>query len=110
MVNNSKDYPAHSKAPWRVEGDKIRTAISSGAKHVAMVNYFNCGPGDPRTITDEEHEANANLIAAAPKMLEVLRWLDSEMKCRGDESGSVVFSQKDFAKVRLAIKLAMIGV
>jgi hypothetical protein len=104
-----KDYPVHTNGPWMIEGDQIRTAINSGVKHVAMVNYFNCGSGDPRTITDEEHEANAKLIAAAPEMLEVLRWLDNEMDCRDDEFGGCLFSRGDFEKVRMAIKLAMDG-
>jgi hypothetical protein len=104
-----KDYPVHTNGPWMIEGDQIRTAINSGVKHVAMVNYFNCGSGDPRTITDEEHEANAKLIAAAPEMLEVLRWLDNEMDCRDDEFGGCLFSRGDFEKVRRAIKLAMDG-
>lgn len=62
----------HSKGIWRIEGDKVKTAISAGCKHIAMVNYFDCGPGDPRSITKDEHEANARLIAAAPSMLEAL--------------------------------------
>ncbi len=54
-------------------------------------------------------EANAKLIAAAPEMLEVLRWLDNEMDCRDDEFGGCLFSRGDFEKVRRAIKLAMEG-
>ena len=106
---SGKDYPVHSNAPWRIEGVNVKTAISSGCKHVAMVNYFDCGKGDPRSIMKEEHEANAKLIAAAPEMLEVLRWLDNEMYCRDDEFGGCLFSRGDFEKVRRAIKLAMEG-
>jgi hypothetical protein len=54
-------------------------------------------------------EANAKLIAAAPEMLEVLRWLDAEMDCRDNEYAWVLFPRGDFEKVRLAIKLAMEG-
>jgi hypothetical protein len=60
-------------------------------------------------ITITEHNANARLIAAAPAMLEVLRWLDAKMDCRDDNYGRVLFSHGDFAKVRRAIKLAMEG-
>lgn len=74
-----------------------------------MVNYFDCGVDDPRSISKQEHEANAKLIAAAPEMLEVLRWLDAEMDYRDDEFGAVMFSRGDFEKVRRAIKLAMEG-
>ena len=104
-----KDYPVHTNGPWLIEGDQIRTSISSGVKHVAMVNYFNCGTGDPRTITDKEHEANARLIAASPEMLEALRWLDNAYDCREAHNGDVAFSYDDFEKVRRAIKLAMEG-
>ena len=106
---SGKDYPVHSNAPWRIEGVNVKTAISSGCKHVAMVNYFDCGKGDPRSIMKEEHDANAKLIAAAPEMLEVLRWLDAEMDCRDYEFGGCLFSRGDFEKVRRAIKLAMEG-
>jgi hypothetical protein len=105
---SGKDYPVHTNGPWRIEGDRVRTSIAAGIKHIAMVNYFNCGAGDPRTITDEEHEANASLISAAPEMLEVLRWLDAEMDCRDGEFGGL-FSRSDFEKVRRTIKLAMEG-
>ena len=109
IAYSDKDYPVHSNAPWRIEGENVKTAISSDCKHIAMVNYFDCGKGDPRSITKEEHEANAKLIAAAPEMLEVLRWLDNEMDCRDDEFGSCLFSRGDFEKVRQVIKLAMEG-
>lgn len=104
-----KDYPVHSNYPWRIEGENVKTAISSGCKHIAMVNYFDCGSEDPRTISKEEHEANARLIAAAPEMLEVLRWLDNEMDCRDDEYGGVLFSRGDFRRVREVINKAMCG-
>lgn len=104
---SGKDYPTHSNAPWRIEGDNVKTGISSGCKHIAMVNYFDCGTGDPRSISKEEHEANARLIAAAPEMLEVLRWLDAEMDCRDNDYGGVLFLRGDFESVRRAIKLAM---
>lgn len=61
-----------TKGPWRIEGDIVKTAISAGVKHIAMVNYFDCGPGDPRSIAKEEHEANAHLIQAAPDLYTAL--------------------------------------
>ena len=66
-----------TKTPWRIEGDAVKTAISAGAKHIAMVNYFDCGPGDPRSIQKEEHESNARIISVAPKMYKALKelWL-----------------------------------
>ena len=107
-VYRGKDYPVHTNGPWMIEGDQIRTAINSGVKHVAMVNYFNCGPGDPRTITDEEHEANAKLIAAAPEMLEALRRVDNYFTQPGEDDW-VRFCKEVLEPVRRAIKLAMEG-
>jgi hypothetical protein len=63
----------HTPGPWRIEGDIVKTVISDGFKHVATVNYFNCGTGDPRTISKKEHAANARLIAKAPELIEALR-------------------------------------
>lgn len=107
-----KDYPAHSNGPWEADATHCRTAINSKAtansprKHIAMVNITK---NPEYEITKEEHEANAKLIAAAPEMLEVLRWLDNEMDCRDDEFGGCLFSRMDFEKVRRAIKVAMEG-
>ena len=109
VAYSGKDYPVHTDGPWRIEGDKVKTAISAGAKHIAMVNYFDCGTGDPRSITKEEHEANCKLIAAAPFMLIVLRWLDNEMDVRDDDFGGVLFTRVDFQRVRAAIRFAMTG-
>ena len=106
-----KDYPVHTNGPWEADATHCRTAINSKAtanspkKHVAMVNLTK---NPEYEITKEEHEANAKLIAAAPEMLEVLRWLDAEMDCR-DDFGGCLFSIHDFGKVRRAIKLAMEG-
>lgn len=64
---------------WRVENENIRTAISAGSKHIAMIGFLNCGTGDPRSITLEEHEANAKLIAAAPELYRFSRLLIQEI-------------------------------
>lgn len=91
--------PNHSPGPWKVaktdDGD------------FGIVSRYNewlakCYPW-------AKPEANAKLIAAAPEMLEVLRWLDNEMDCRDDEYGGALFSRGDFGKVRRVIKLAMEG-
>ncbi len=109
---SGKDYPVHTNGPWEADATHCRTAINSKAtansirKHVAMVNLAK---NQEYEITKKEHEANARLIAAAPDMLEVLRWLDNEMDCRGDEYGGCLFSRGDFRRVREVIKLAMCG-
>ena len=58
----------HTPGSWQIV-DRMRTAINSDEKHVAMVNY------NQKYITDEEHEANVRLIVAAPEMLSILERL-----------------------------------
>lgn len=104
-----KDYPIHSSGPW-----SVTAGIAPDPKGRLIVEDCH---GNPVCATSARGvqgrvpimEANARLIAAAPEMLEVLRWLDSEMDCRDDEFGGCLFSRGDFEKVRRAIKLAMEG-
>ena len=65
----------HTPGPWRVEGGNIQTTISAGEKHIAMVGFLDCGPGDPRSISLEERNANTALIAAAPELYRFSRLL-----------------------------------
>jgi len=62
----------HTPGPWRADR-VLRTAINAGKKHIAMVSCFNMESTDERTIADEEHEANVNLILAAPDLLEACK-------------------------------------
>lgn len=71
----------HTPGPWTIS-NAIKTAINSSGKHVAMVNF---GIG----ISNEEHNANVALIAAAPDLLaalEAVEWFgglgDVCPKCR----------------------------
>jgi hypothetical protein len=65
----------HTPGPWRADSTHVRTAINSIAtannqrKHIAMINITK---NPEYEITIEEHEANANLIAAAPDLLGLL--------------------------------------
>ena len=102
-VYSGKDYPVHTTGPWGRDDFALSSDIlASGQKCVATVHSRQCN-------SPEEMRANARLIAAAPEMLEVLRWLDNEMDCRDDEFGGCMFSRGDFARVRAAIKSAMEG-
>ena len=104
-----KDYPVHSSGPWSVTAGIV-------PDREGRLIVEDCS-GNPVCATSARGvqgrvpimEANAKLIAAAPEMLEVLRWLDAEMDCRDDDYGGVLFSRGDFEKVRMAIKLAMEG-
>lgn len=105
---SGKDYPVHSSGPW-----SVTAGIVPDPKGRLIVE--DCS-GNPVCATSARGvqgrvpimEANAKLIAAAPEMLEVLRWLDAEMDCRYN-FGGCLFSIHDFGKVRRAIKLAMEG-
>lgn len=100
---SGKNYPVYTNGPWGRDDFALSSDIlAMGQKCVATVHSRQCN-------SPEEMRANAMLIAAAPEMLEVLRWLDNEMDCRDDEFGGCIFSRGDFARVRAAIKSAMKG-
>ena len=60
----------HTPGPWHVDSTHVRHAINTNDVHIAMGNI---GPG----LTEDEGIANANLIAAAPELLDALQWLDT---------------------------------
>lgn len=98
-----KDYPVHTNGPWGYEDFALSSDIVAiGQKLVATVQSRCCN-------SPEEMRANAKLIAAAPEMLEALRWLNNEMDCRDGEYGGVLFTRDEFRKVRNTIKKAMAG-
>ena len=57
--------------PWTSD-NSVYTSIGSKGKHIAMVNYYDCGEGHPMTIAKEEHDANVNLIKASPDLYSAL--------------------------------------
>ena len=84
-------------------------------KHATMISIF-----DEKTIicevlnvddylTDEDHKANANLIMAAPDLLEALELLIDDLKLRAsltDESHVLDVSHGRFVKAEKAIAKA----
>jgi len=61
----------HTPGPWAIAGEEHANVILSEDFVIADVYAFKKGEAGPRT--DEEGEANARLIAAAPDLLEVAK-------------------------------------
>lgn len=67
---------AHTPGPWRIT--EINT---EGFAHVSSSEH---GFGDIATTWNDQHKANAHLIAAAPDMLAALKECDSRCRYDGD--------------------------
>ena len=61
----------HTPGPWKVDNAHISGCINAGGKHVALANFNNSVAPETR-VSENEHNANARLIAAAPEMLDAL--------------------------------------
>lgn len=70
--------------PWVID-EWSMTGINSESKHVALVNYSHHGL--PNDVYGDEHEANANLIAAAPELLSELIRLRNIVASYKQDSG-----------------------
>jgi hypothetical protein len=74
----------YTPGPWEIGTGIVKTPINSGHKHIAMVNYYKSGSEPERSVYGEEHEANAQLIAAAPELLEALEeavtWMETYVR------------------------------
>ena len=69
----------HTPGPWKTEKDDGHTCVYSGAAHPnGRRNYVHHGC-EERHRDIEESQANARLIAAAPKMLEALKLACKEL-------------------------------
>ena len=66
----------HTPGPWTVTADGAGWYIECAPERGHSVAYImaEIGEEDPDT-SDDEKEANARLIAAAPDLLEALQWL-----------------------------------
>ena len=62
----------YTPGPWTVDESHINGAINAGKRHVALANFYNCHDEEMR-VTREQQEANAQLISAAPDLLESLK-------------------------------------
>lgn len=88
----------HTLGPWGADASDLRTAINTKKKHIAMVNYYQ------PMITDEEHKANANLIAAAPDLLEALKNLLLRVETDADAKYWFIEEQQEARKAIVKAK------
>lgn len=65
----------HTPGPWLIEGRTVYSLMHHGWNRGVEVlkNRFWASCYHDRSVTDEEAEANARLIAAAPELLEALQ-------------------------------------
>jgi hypothetical protein len=78
IIGHQKPVVKHSPGPWTIEeygDDDAPTLVIH--KDSDMRVCFMATPGEQAEPT--EIEANARLIAAAPDMLEALRWVETRM-------------------------------
>ncbi len=79
-MSEAKSETKHTKGPWTESVVNRGEIVGPGAIPVAQVIQF----GNKRTLSAEEANANARLIAAAPEMVEALvaawAWFNDEAK------------------------------
>ena len=94
-----------SPAPWHIGASNLPSSISMGRFIVEDCNGNSVCATSLRGVQgdiDKMH-ANANLIAAAPELLDTLIWLHEETKKHG------IFSEHDLSRISDVITLATAG-
>lgn len=100
------------KRNW-IEEDLLLEEAYPMMKHATIINIFDgkriiCEVLNVDDyLTDEEHQANANLIMAAPDLLEALELLIDDMKLRSSLSALDV-SHERYIKAEKAIAKAKV--
>ena len=89
----------HTPGPWSIHPAYI----------VCKTEMRTARNGWPFPRTRAEMIANANLIIAAPDMLEMLERINNEYEARRGDLGEAVFTQADIEKIRNVIKKARRG-
>jgi len=64
----------HTPGPWEVRGQRVWNPALGGVGDIAHV-FKKGARNNERFETDQEAQANARLIAAAPELLEICRLL-----------------------------------
>lgn len=80
-MTTAQDKTRHTSGPWQsvtAEDWDGATIQTQGGRIVACCDGCDI-PGATREPTTEEAKANARLIAAAPELLDALRWFADEL-------------------------------
>ena len=78
-------FDGHSEGPWQRSNSGCKTPIDNGEKHIAMINYNNNGH-EMSSCIGTEHEANVELIVAAPALLARVKELEEALEKVADEA------------------------
>lgn len=98
-----KNTPKHTPGPWVATFDpRERPGIEAGNTSIVLFGEIKNSNDDGgiRGRNDEEANANAHLIAAAPELLEALEALVACVEC--NESVPAWTSQWDIARAAIA--------
>jgi hypothetical protein len=93
----------HTPGPWQ-KNPRHQTSINAGKKHVAMVNFYKSGGAED--VSGDEHEANSNLILAAPDLLAALIGLDDAFCSLND---NMTKAERDDARRKLIAARAAVA-
>ncbi len=81
------DKIAHTPGPWQVRHNPLRVAGVQDPEFTRRVCYV----GPDTSTTDQEDEANAKLIAAAPKLANRLSLMTQLVKLRFGNTDDLVW-------------------
>ena len=92
----------HTPGPWTVTADGAGWYIECAPERGHSVAYImaKIGEEDPDT-SDDEKEANARLIAAAPGLLQTLRAIAAITTCADQDHEAMCAEIQDICRVAL---------
>lgn len=80
----------HTKGPWRVSRSRPRRVQTEGGMAVCTAILRNVETPAGAARVEAEAQANAQLIASSPRMLEVLKSANSWLERWGQHAGNCV--------------------
>lgn len=94
----------HTPAPWGTcEHSWSDTSIyGKNGKYIAKMSIYDEATEENQEVLESEMEANANIIASAPEMLEALKEILDESDAMFDDDGQILGSINNLAKKAIA--------